>query len=125
MNSKMSNSVTSGPLRANCSVSSGSRSSTDTRRVIEKRYAIPRVTLKKELQVVNPHVKVNYTPLSIKCENSRASHSSSCSRNSSGSRSSAGRAVRLSRAAGLGRAARLCSAAQLGRAARLGRAAWL
>ncbi|CAI7903025.1 unnamed protein product [Closterium sp. NIES-54] len=65
-NSKASNSVTSGPLRANNTVSSGSRSSGDTGRVIEKGYPIPRVTLKKELLVVNPHVKLNCTPLSIK-----------------------------------------------------------
>ncbi|CAI7837269.1 unnamed protein product [Closterium sp. NIES-53] len=65
-NSKVCNSVTSGPLRANITVSSGSRSSGDTGRVIEKGYPIPRVTLKKELQVVNPHIKVNCTPLSIK-----------------------------------------------------------
>ncbi|CAI7826656.1 unnamed protein product [Closterium sp. NIES-53] len=64
-NSKASNNVTSGPLRANRTVSSGSRCSRDTGRVIEKGYPIPRVALKKELQVVNPHVKFNCTPLSI------------------------------------------------------------
>ncbi|CAI7794254.1 unnamed protein product [Closterium sp. NIES-53] len=87
-NSKTSNSITSGPLRANRTASSGSRSSKDTRRVIEMGYPIPRVTLKKELQVINPHVKVNCTPLSIKGENSRAGHSSSRSSSSSSSRGS-------------------------------------
>ncbi|CAI7730444.1 unnamed protein product [Closterium sp. NIES-53] len=56
----------SGPLRANHTVSSGSRCSRDTGRVIEKGCPVPRVTLKEELQVINPHVKVNRTPLSIK-----------------------------------------------------------
>ncbi|CAI7817630.1 unnamed protein product [Closterium sp. NIES-54] len=48
-NSKASNSVTSGSLRANRAVSSGRRCGRDTGRVIEKGDPIPRVTLKKEL----------------------------------------------------------------------------
>ncbi|CAI7918762.1 unnamed protein product, partial [Closterium sp. NIES-54] len=45
---------------------SGNRSSGNTGRVIKKGHPIPRITLKKELQVVNPDVKVNCTSLSIK-----------------------------------------------------------
>ncbi|CAI7896277.1 unnamed protein product [Closterium sp. NIES-53] len=67
-NSKASNNVTSGPLRANRTVSSGDRCRRDTGRVIEKGYSVLRVTLKKELQLINPLVKVNRTPLSIQVE---------------------------------------------------------
>ncbi|CAI7813659.1 unnamed protein product [Closterium sp. NIES-54] len=107
------NSITSGPVRANRTVSSGSRCRRDIGRVIEKGYSVLRITLKKELQVVNPHVKANRTPFSIKGKNIRASHSGSSS--SSSSSSSGSRSSRSSRSS-----AGRVSAAQLGGAARQG-----
>ncbi|CAI7859043.1 unnamed protein product [Closterium sp. NIES-53] len=70
-NNKASNSVTSGPLRVNRTVSSGSRCSRDTGRVIEKGYPIARVTLKKELQVVNPHQRQQKQDGSVRRDDER------------------------------------------------------